>query len=616
METPEPDVPVGRLFDPALLKRAAHYVRPYAGAMVLALLLVVPMTLMANAMPILLRDATDRFLTAGRGAPAAERIRGLADIVVKFLALGAGAFFFRFFQGYLMTWIGQRILFDLRADIFAKIMRLPLRYFDRHPVGRLLTRISSDVDAIQRLLTDGLVGLSTDLISLVAVLGFMFYVSPRLATIMLALLPPLLLILVVLNSRVRAAHRQVRQKQSALNSYLQEMITGMLTIQLFNRERTANLRFDHHNAALRAAFLRSVKWFSYTFPATEIMNVLTVSLVVGFGAFRLIQGHQDITMGVLIAFLAYIRDFFRPLDDLSEKSNVLQSAMASSERVFSLLDTPEEIVDPAAPAILHDFRGDVEFDRVWFAYTPGPPERDEEWVLRDVSFRIAPGESVALVGATGAGKSSVISLIARFYDIQQGAVRVDGQDVRAYRQEDLRRRIGIVLQDPFLFSGTLADNISLHNPRVTRERVVEAARYVNAHRFIEQMPGGYDAPVMERGAGLSTGQKQLLALARAIAQDPDILLILDEATASVDTETEVLIQDALEKLMKGRTSIIIAHRLSTIRHANRIFVMRHGRIVEQGSHAELARLGGYYRKLYDLLSLGQGATAASRKESS
>ena len=591
----EPDVPSGKLFDGTLIRRLLYYIRPYKAAMAWSVVFVIPMAILSNILPLLLKEATDRYL-ASNALPPAERIHGLVVIGIKFLALGSGAFLFRFLQGYVMTWIGQKVLFDLRADIFAKILRLPMRYFDTHPVGRLLTRISSDVDSMQRLLTDGLVGLTSDLVSLVAVMGFMFYVSPKLSLILIVLFPPLLWILVFLNTRVRAAHRQVRQRQSSLNSYLQEMLTGMFTVQLFNQGAATNRRFEERNAGLRGAYLASVKWFSLTFPATEIMGHATLALVLGYGGYLLWKGEPGATVGVLVAFLAYIRDFFRPLDDLSEKSNILQSAMASSERVFGLLDTPEELTDPAAPAEIVKFRGEVEFERVWFAYV------GENWVLRDVSLKIRPGESVAIVGATGAGKSSLISLMTRFYDVQRGAVKVDGHDVRAYRQPDLRRRMGIVLQDPFIFSGTIAENISLNNPALSRAQITEAAKYVNADRFIVERPGGYDGPVLERGAGLSTGQKQLLALARAIAQDPDILLILDEATASVDTETEMLIQDALTKIMRNRTSIVIAHRLSTIRHANRILVMRHGQIEEQGSHAELIRLGGYYKRLYDLLS--------------
>ena len=594
MDTTESDIPA-RLFDGRLLRRMIGYIRPYLWLMLGATAVVVPLTLLSSTLPLLVRDATDHYLIP-TGLDAGARWQGLLHIGRLYLLVGFGAFLLRFAQGYLLSWLAQKILFDMRADIFSKILRLPFRYFDRHPVGRLMTRVSSDVDAMQRLLTDGLIGLTTDLLMLVGTLGFMFWVNPRLALIMLALFPPLLVILFLLNTKVRSAHRAVRKQQSSLNSYLQESITGMTTVQLFNREEATRQRFAAQNGPLRDAFLRSVKWFSYAFPATEIMGALSTALVLGYGGYLILHGQDDLTIGELLAFLAYIRDFFRPLDDLSEKSNVLQAAMASGERVFGLMDTEEEILDPAQPAAPQTFRGDITFENVWFAY------KEEDWVLRDLSFHITAGTSLAIVGATGAGKSSLISLIARFYDIQKGAVKVDGVDVRHYRQADLRHRIGIVLQDPFIFSGTIADNISLRTPGITREQVEAAARHVNAHIFITQRAGGYDAVLQERGAGLSTGQKQLLALARAIAQNPDILLILDEATASVDTETELLIQDALQKLMKERTSIIIAHRLSTIRHADHILVMRLGQVVEQGSHRALLDQDGYYKRLYELLS--------------
>ena len=594
MDTTESDIPA-RLFDSRLLRRMIGYIRPYLWLMLGATAVVVPLTLLSSTLPLLVRDATDHYLIP-TGLDAGARWQGLLHIGRLYLLVGFGAFLLRFAQGYLLSWLAQKILFHMRADIFSQILRLPFRYFDRHPVGRLMTRVSSDVDAMQRLLTDGLIGLTTDLLMLVGTLGFMFWVNPRLALIMLALFPPLLVILFLLNTKVRSAHRAVRKQQSSLNSYLQESITGMTTVQLFNREEATRQRFAAQNGPLRDAFLRSVKWFSYAFPATEIMGALSTALVLGYGGYLILHGQDDLTIGELLAFLAYIRDFFRPLDDLSEKSNVLQAAMASGERVFGLMDTEEEILDPAQPAAPQTFRGDITFENVWFAY------KEEDWVLRDLSFHITAGTSLAIVGATGAGKSSLISLIARFYDIQKGAVKVDGVDVRHYRQADLRHRIGIVLQDPFIFSGTIADNISLRTPGITREQVEAAARHVNAHIFITQRAGGYDAVLQERGAGLSTGQKQLLALARAIAQNPDILLILDEATASVDTETELLIQDALQKLMKERTSIIIAHRLSTIRHADHILVMRLGQVVEQGSHRALLDQDGYYKRLYELLS--------------
>jgi ATP-binding cassette, subfamily B, multidrug efflux pump len=591
----ESDIPA-KLFDKKLLRRMIVYVRPYRNRMLAAFSIIIPMILLMNYLPLLIKQAIDRYLTPDAGLSAEARIEGLTGIAITFLVIAAVVFVMRFVHGYLLTLIGQRIIFDMRADIFAKIMRLPLRYFDRNPVGRLMTRIGSDVDAMQRLLTDGIVGLAADVFTIIGILGYMIYLSPRLAAIIIVLFPALLAILVFLNARHRAAHREVRKRQSALNAFLQEMITGMLTIQLFNREEHTRGRFADFNGRLREALLQSIKWFSYSFPATEILNAMTLILVIAVGGYSLMQGDGAVTMGVLIAYLAYLRDFFRPLDDLSEKSNLLQSAMASAERVFALMEVPEEIEDPPAPVALDRFRGEVELDHVWFAYN------DENWVLKDVSVKIRPGESVAIVGATGAGKSSIISLISRFYDVQRGQVRVDGRNVRDYRQSDLRRRIGIVLQDPFVFSAKVAENINLFNEEVSRERIVEAAKYVNAHNFIEARAGSYDEILRERGAGLSTGQKQLLALARAIAQDPDILLILDEATANVDTETERLIQDAMRKLMKNRTSIIIAHRLSTIRHVDRILVMRHGEIVEQGRHEDLLAANGYYKRLYDLLS--------------
>jgi ATP-binding cassette subfamily B protein len=594
MEHVESEIPA-RLFDRTLLARMLRYVRPYRVWMAISLAVVVPLTLLTNTLPLLIRDATDLALVPTDKSPD-ERWAVLLRIGGLYVVVAFGAFVMRCAQGYLLSWIGQRMLFDMRADIFDKILRLPFRYFDRHPVGRLMTRVGSDVEAMQRLLTDGLVGLTTDALMLIGVLAYMFWVNPRLAMIMLLLLPPLLAILVFLNSKVRSAHRDVRRRQASLNAYAQETITGMGTVQTFNRQPAAIAGFARHNGPLRDAFLRSVKWFSYAFPATEIMGSVAAVLVLGIGGWFILQGGHDLTFGELLAFLAYLRDFFRPLDDLSEKSNVLQAAMASGERVFGLIDTPEEIKDPVRPAPLDVFRGEITFDRVWFAYD------GENWVLRDLNVHIPAGTSIAIVGATGAGKSSLIGLIARFYDVQQGSVRLDGIDVRDYRQADLRRRIGIVLQDPFIFAGTIAENIALHDPTMPRARIEEAARFVNAHDFIMRRPGGYDAVVMERGAGLSTGQKQLIALARAIAHNPDILLILDEATANVDTETELLIQDALKKLMKGRTSIIIAHRLSTIRHVDQILVLRQGRLIEQGPHRELIARGGYYKRLYELLS--------------
>jgi ATP-binding cassette subfamily B protein len=409
-------------------------------------------------------------------------------------------------------------------------------------------------------------------------------------------MPVLFAVFTFINHGIRGTHREIRVRQAGLNAYLQEMLTGMQTLQLFNREEAARIAFEQKSRNLLEVNLRSVLWFSYFFPAVDLLSACSQIVLLVAGGLAYLSGSPDVSLGILVAFLAYIREFFRPIEDLSEKSNNLQAALASTERLGELLDTPETIADPARPQEIASFRGDIRFENVWFAY-----EKDD-WVLKDVSFHIAPGESLALVGATGAGKTSVVSLLARFYEARQGRVRVDGFDVRDLRQADLRRRMGIVMQDPFVFAGTIAYNIGLDNPNLTRGQIEQAARYVNADAFIRLLPRGYDTVVQERGADLSTGQKQLLALARALAQNPDILLILDEATANVDTETEQLIQDALKKLMRGRTCILIAHRLSTIRHVDRILVMRHGEIVEQGSHDALLQANGYYRRLYDLLA--------------
>ncbi len=596
MMVPEPEVE-GRLFDRHLTRRLLQYARPYTGILAIAVIVILLMSLANSFMPVLLRNAVDDHLMNGSDElTAADRIAGITRVGFWYLGFAAAGFLFRYLQSYLMAWTAERIIFDMRADIYAKILRLPLRFMDRNPVGRLMTRVTSDVDAMQRMVTDGLVGLVADLFSLFAIMGFMLYLSPTLALTLFCVFPVLIGVMWWINLNTRRAHRHVRTKQSALNSYLQEMITGMLTIQLFNREEQVLQTFDEKNRDLRGGWFESVRWFSYFFPSIEILNACSMALVLGIGGARVLGGGDVVTIGVMVAFLAYIRDFFRPLEDLSDKSTIFQQAMASSERIFSLLDEPEEVLDPEQPVPITHFRGAVEFDHVWFAYA------NEEWVLKDLSFRIQPGESIAIVGATGAGKTSIISLISRFYDVQRGAVRVDGRDVREYAQTDLRRRIGVVIQDPFIFSGSIASNIDMHNPAVTREQVIQAAQYVNAHRFIIALPDGYDTHVQERGITLSTGQKQLLALARALVQNPDILLILDEATANVDTESELLIQDALQKLMKGRTSILIAHRLSTIRGVDRIFVMRQGRKIEEGTHRELIQSEGYYRRLYELLA--------------
>ena len=582
------------LLDGQMLKRIVSYAKPYRVQVAVGLVGLVCISFLQNLVPVLIQTAIDDYIDDGGGLSEAARLAGLKRIGVTALCIAFGIFVVRAFHGYLMAWIGQHVVSDMRQEVFEKILRLHLRFFDQTPVGKLLTRITSDLDALQRFVADGMIGMVANMLLLLGVMGFMVYMNWRIALTLFLVLPLVAGFLSVINHYSRKAHRDVRETQSRLNAHLQENISGMQTVQLYNVESRALATFEARNTKLLSAWERVLRWGTWYFPGLEIFNATAVGLILGAGGWAVLSGH--IKLGVLFAFLIYMRDFFRPLEELSDKVQQWPTAMASAEKVFRVLDTEEAVQDPPSPRPIERFRGEVEFEHVDFAYD------GEEFVLHDLSFRAAPGESIALVGATGAGKTSIISLVARFYDVQRGAVKVDGHDVREYAQSELRRRIGVVLQDPFVFSGTVAGNITMHNPAVTPEAMVEAAKYVNAHRFIQRLPEGYDTELGERGATLSTGQKQLLALARALVQDPDIMLVLDEATANVDTETEALIQEALEKLMANRTTIFIAHRLSTIKHVDRILVMKHGRLIESGSHQELIEGQGYYRDLYELLS--------------
>lgn len=599
-----------KAFDIDITKRLLVYLKPYARYVWLAVGLLLFYSALVPIFPFLMQLSIDRYINPVGpylGLTSEERFDGLLVIVLIYLALRLLNFILRYGYTYLISWLGQRLIYDIRKGIFAKIQRLHLGFFDRTPVGRLMTRITSDVDAIQTMMTNGIVGLIADIGLMVGLLVYMFIINWQLALVTLAVMPPLFITLNFLRARIRDAYRAVRLRVSKSNTYLQENLSGMKTVQLFNREAKNQERFDQINLGLLDAYIEQIRWFSLFFPAVQFTGAIATALILFYGASQILGG-GTVTVGVLTSFMFYAGMFFRPLQDLSEKYNIMQAAMASSERIFGLLDTPEKIADKPKTLSLSGFKGEVSFEHVWFAYQrEGPsgarkPELSGEalWVLRDVSFTVAPGESVAFVGHTGAGKTTIISLISRFYDVQQGTVKIDGRDVRDYPQQELRQHIGIVLQDPFLFSGTVMSNITLNNPEISLERVTQAARFVNAHDFIMRLPQGYDTPVLERGAGFSTGQKQLIAFARALVQNPDILLVLDEATANVDTETEELIQDALKKLLRGRTSIIIAHRLSTIADVNRIMVMRKGKLIESGNHFELLKQDGYYRKLYEL----------------
>ncbi len=577
-----------------LARRLLRYSLPYWRWMLLSLILILILSGLINYLPVLIKRITDSCLL-NRNVAADDRIRKLAYLSWVYLVLALVGHSIRYVQGLLTAWLGQRIVYDVRIDLFKKVTRLHQAYFDRTAVGALLTRVTTDIDRVQMFVTDGVVGTVADVFMLASIMVYMVLINVQVALALFAALPLIFGALFLINGRLRNANRMIRKRQASLNALLQEDLVGMTTIQLFNREAAAQTEFMERNANLRAAYFEEVRWFSLYFPVIEAGQAAAFLLILGTGGVLLLRHSGFISLGVLIAFLTYVRNFFRPLGSLSDKAGMFQTAMAAAERIFALIDTPEEITDPDEPLATERIDGTIEFDHVWFAY------EDENWVLKDLNFRIQPGEVIAVVGATGAGKSTIINLIGRFYDVQQGSVRIDGHDVRAFRKTDLRQRLGYVLQDPFLFTATVADNISLLNSNLSRDDLIDAAKTVNAHGFVSEMPDGYDTMLNERGEGLSLGQKQLLSMARTLAQNPRLLFVMDEATANVDSATEMLIQDALSKLMNERTSIVIAHRLSTIRHADRILVMRHGELIDSGTHDELMKREGYYRQLYELL---------------
>ena len=577
-----------------LARRLLRYSLPYWRWMLLALILILILSGVVNYLPVLIKRITDSCLL-NHDAAVNERLSKLSYLSWMYLILALVGYSISYVQGLLTAWLGQRIVYDVRVDLFRKVTQLHQAYFDKTAVGALLTRVTTDIDRLQLFVTDGVVGTVADVFMLLTIMVYMLLINVRVALALFATLPLIFGALFFINSKLRNANRMIRKRQASLNALLQEDLVGMTTIQLFNREAVAQDEFRQRNTDLRAAYFEEVRWFSLYFPVIEAGQAAAFLLILGTGGFLLITRSGLISLGVLIAFLTYVRNFFRPLGSLSDKAGMFQTAMAAAERIFALIDTPEQITDPQEPLAPERIDGAIEFENVWFAY------EDENWVLKNLNFRIRPGEVVAVVGATGAGKSTIINLIGRFYDVQRGAVMIDGRDVRAFRKTDLRQHLGYVFQDPFLFTGTVAENISLLNPNLSRDDLISAAKTINAHKFISEMPDGYDTMLNERGEGLSLGQKQLLSMARTLAQNPKLLLVLDEATASVDTATEVLIQNAMGKLMHNRTSIVIAHRLSTIRHADRILVMRHGELVDSGTHHELMMHHGYYRQLYELL---------------
>jgi ATP-binding cassette, subfamily B, multidrug efflux pump len=575
---------LGRAYDGRLMRRLAAYVRPYGGLVALTLTTLFASGAVQLVQPYLVKEVIDGFIVA-------RRTEGLAVPALLFLSTLAADFVLGFLQLYLLERTGQNVVFDLRNAVFAHLQRLPSSFFDRTPVGRLMTRVTTDVEAINEAFTSGLVLILADLAKLLGIVAILVYMDVRLALVTFAVVPPILLVSWWFRVRVRDAYRTIRGAVAKLNATLQETVAGMRVLQLFRREPMAAAEFEVLDDEHRRAQLGGVFYESAFSAVAELMGSVTLAAIVWAGGGRLLGG--AITFGTLVAFFEYAGRFFRPVQELSQRYTVMQAAMASAERIFALLDTEATLRSPARPYRPEGrARGEIVFDHVTFGYADGPD------VLRDVSFSVSAGERLAVVGWTGAGKSTLIRLLARLYDVRAGRILLDGVDVREYDLSDLRRRIGVVLQDHFLFAGTVAGNISLDDDAIDRAAVRRAALAVRADRFIEKLPAGYDEPVRERGSNFSVGEKQLLSFARAVAFDPAVL-VLDEATASVDPETEGHIQKALDVLLSGRTSIIIAHRLATIRHADRILVLHHGTVREIGTHDELlARNDGLYRTLY------------------
>jgi len=582
LTTQEDDI-VGKAYDAALMRRLMGYLRPYWPYVLVAFAAIVGGSLLQLAQPYLMKLAIDKYIAAGD-------LEGMNRIALLFLGVLVGSFVLEYIQTFVLQMIGQRIMYDLRMQIYGHLQRLDVAFYDRNPVGRLMTRVTTDVDALNDLFTSGVVSVFGDIFTLAGIMIVLVSMNWRLALVAFSVLPLIVLVTQWFRRNVRDSYRTVRAWIARINTFLQENITGMATVQLFRRESRNYGRFDEINRGHRDANIDSIFYYAVFYPAIEVVGALATALIIWRGGGDVVS--QAVTLGTLVAFIQYSQRFFRPISDMSEKFNILQSAMAASERIFKLLDTPV-VIASSAPVRTAPWRGHVVFDHVWFAYAK------DDYVLRDVSFEVTPGERVGIVGATGAGKSTIISLLMRFYDVSRGRVLVDGVDIRDIELAELRRLFGLVLQDVHMFSGTIGGNIRLGDASIDEARVRAAASAVHADRFIARLPQGFDTAVAERGATLSTGQKQLLSFARALAFDPRVL-ILDEATSSVDTETELLIQDALRVLMAGRTTIAIAHRLSTIQDVDKILVLHKGQLRESGTHQQLLALRGIYYRLYQL----------------
>jgi ATP-binding cassette, subfamily B, multidrug efflux pump len=590
---------LGKLYDSQITHRLMQYLRPYRLQVIGALSFTLGITALEIAGPYLFHIGIDDYIVPGVEGQLTRRLAltGLLWVVVAYAGSILASFALQYVQVRIMQWVGQKTMYDLRREIFSHLQRLPMSFFDRSPIGRLVTRSTTDVDALNDLFASGVVAMLNDFFLLIAMAVVLFKWNRPLAFATFSPLPFMILLTYFFRNRVRDANRRIRTAIAAINAYLQEHVSGMAIVQLFNREKKSKKRFEELNRTHMIAYKDAIDAFSFFYPGVEFLSMSGIALLSWIGGTRVIAGTVEI--GVLVAFMMYAQRFFRPIQDLSEKFNILQSAMAASERIFRLLDEPVTITSPAQVHSLTLPRGEIEFRNVWFAYHGGATPEEKDWILRDVSFRVEPGQTLAIVGHTGAGKTTIIQLLLRFYDIQRGEILLDGVDIRKLELQDLRRLFGIVLQDPFLFTGTLESNVKLGTPTIDRAGTEAALREVGLGPFLASQPLGVETPVTERGATLSVGQRQLVSFARALAHDPKFL-ILDEATSSVDTKTELMIREALDRLLKGRTAVVIAHRLSTIQHANRILVFHKGRLREQGSHQELLALRGIYYRLYQL----------------
>jgi ATP-binding cassette subfamily B multidrug efflux pump len=597
---------LGKAYDGRLMRRLLTYLRPYKWHVVVALAAIILKSGLDVLGPYLTKVAIDKYLAKSPNSHSwigdrlsSAPLTGIAQIGGLYVGILVFTFTLEFIQTYLMQWTGQKVMFDLRRQIFRHLQFMHVGFFDKNPVGRLVTRVTTDVDALNEMFTAGVVSIFEDVFVLAGIIAIMMKMNWKLALITFAVLPLIIYATMIFRDKVRDSYRRIRTAIARINSYLQEAVSGMLVLQLFNREKRAFNKFSDINASHMEAFKDAIMAYSVYYPVVEILSALAIASIIWWGGNDVIRSVASI--GVLVAFMQYAQRFFRPIQDLSEKYNILQSAMAAGERIFKLLDTKIEVTSPAVTKQPQG-PGRIEFDHVWFAYNvagQAAGATQPDWVLRDVSFVLEPGETIAVVGHTGAGKTTLISLLMRFYDVQRGAIRIDGVDIKEMNLDDLRNRFGVVLQDPFLFSGTVGGNIRLGTARIQDTDVEQAAEDVNLADFIRTLPGGFKEEVRERGSTLSTGQKQLISFARALAHNPKIL-ILDEATSSVDTETEFRVRDALNRMVEGRTALIIAHRLSTIQRADKIIVMHKGQVREMGSHQQLLAARGIYFKLYQL----------------